>query len=161
MKFTNVSICVGFSKSVLLAFAAILGNSHPISAGIASAGDATILPRALEKRDAYTCYGDGASVSDCQGAIKQLLPLGDQKLELYSGVCLNWSHDTCNIRFCAQPYVLDTINRTASWIHGWTNSSLMDCVRGGQYSVMGDSINLNGNGGTYRLHLERNTVKHT
>lgn len=38
-------------------------------------------------------------------------------------------------------------------------AALMNCVREGQFAVMGDSNNLNGNGGTYRLHLEAKTPR--
>lgn len=99
-------------------------------------------------------------MTDCQAALDQLQAFKDQNFEVYSGVCLNWSQDTCNVRFCAQPFVTKTVNRTASWIYNWANNSLMGCVREGQYSVMGDSTNLNGNGGTYRLHLEHATPRH-
>ncbi|KAI0445450.1 hypothetical protein F4803DRAFT_154213 [Xylaria telfairii] len=123
-------------------------------------GAVTRLPRALGKRDAYTCYGKDANMTDCQAALDQLQAFKDQNFEVYSGICLNWSQDTCNVRFCAQPFVAKTVNRTASWIYSWANNSLMGCVREGQYSVMGDSTNLNGNGGTYRLHLEHATPRH-
>ncbi|KAI3323297.1 hypothetical protein HD806DRAFT_107528 [Xylariaceae sp. AK1471] len=121
--------------------------------------NAVILPRVLEKRDAFTCYGSNASTTDCQAVLDKIQSLGDQTFALYSGLCLNWDQDTCNVRFCAQPWVTKTVNRTASWIYNWANGSLMDCVRGGQYAVMGDSSNLNGNGGTYRLHLESKTPR--
>ncbi|KAI1432655.1 hypothetical protein GGR50DRAFT_581079 [Xylaria sp. CBS 124048] len=161
MKLSVASIVMGVSKSALLAFAAILGSSLFISPGNAQATDAIIHHRILEKRDAYTCYGDGANITHCQAAMNQLVLLGDQRLDVYSGVCLNWAHETCNIRFCAQPWVLDTVNRTASWIYNWANNTLMNCVESGQYSLMGDSLNLNGNGGTYRLHIEHTTATHT
>ncbi|KAI1195077.1 hypothetical protein F5X97DRAFT_326871 [Nemania serpens] len=139
---------------------AVLGHSRLISSDASQATGATILPPDIEKRDAYTCYGSDAKATDCQAALGQLQPFGDQNFEVYSGICLNWSQETCNVRFCAQPYVARAVNRTASWIYDWANNSLMDCVRGGQYSVMGDSVNLNGNGGTYRLHLEPATRRH-
>ncbi|KAI0874167.1 hypothetical protein GGS24DRAFT_501059 [Hypoxylon argillaceum] len=148
------------SKIVVLGSLAVAGSSRLISSHVGQFGSATILPHVLEKRDAYTCYGEDASVIDCQAALDQLQPLGDQDFEVYSGICLNWPQDTCNIRFCAQPYVSKTVNRTASWIYEWANNALMGCVDGGQYSVMGDSTNLNGNGGTYRLHIEQATPRH-
>ncbi|KAI0969789.1 hypothetical protein F4678DRAFT_463117 [Xylaria arbuscula] len=130
------------------------------SPGTSQAGGGMILPRGLDKRDAYTCYGGDANVSDCQAALDQLKPLEDQNFEVYSGICLNWSQDTCNVRFCAQPYVSRTVNRTASWIYRWANNSLMGCTRDGKYALMGDSSNLNGQGGTYRLHIEHATPRH-
>ncbi|KAJ2986491.1 hypothetical protein NUW58_g5003 [Xylaria curta] len=148
------------AKIIALASLAVLGDARRASVDAGGADTAAVLPRVLGKRDAYTCYGHNASVTDCQAALDQLQTFTDQNFEVYSGVCLNWSQDTCNVRFCAQPYVARTVNRTASWIYNWANNSLMGCVRGGQYSVMGDSANLNGNGGTYRLHLEHANPRH-
>ncbi|KAI0197366.1 hypothetical protein EV127DRAFT_8993 [Xylaria flabelliformis] len=159
MKLINLLFGAELTKVAILVSAAISGNPRLVSRGIIT-GTTARLPRFLEKRDAYTCYGSDANVTDCQAALDQLQALKDQNFEVYSGICLNWAQDTCNVRFCAQPYVAKTVNRTASWIYNWANNSLMDCVRGGQYSVMGDSTNLNGDGGTYRLHLENATPRH-
>ncbi|KAI1175423.1 hypothetical protein F4777DRAFT_324059 [Nemania sp. FL0916] len=151
---------MGIARSAVLAFAvSALGSSHLASTSTDRLNDPTMLSRTLEKRDAYTCYGKGAKAVDCQAALEQLQSFENESFEVYSGICLNWSQDTCNVRFCAQPFVTNTVNRTASWIYDWGNKSLMDCVHEGQYSVMGDSENLNGNGGTYRLHLERATPR--
>ncbi|KAI0454537.1 hypothetical protein F5B21DRAFT_233919 [Xylaria acuta] len=159
MKLVNLLFGAEITKAAVLVSAAISGNPRLVSRDtIASA--VTRLPRVLDKRDAYTCYGSDANMTDCQAALDQLQMFKDQNFEVYSGICLNWSQDTCNVRFCAQPYVAKTVNRTASWIYNWANNSLMGCVREGQYSVMGDSTNLNGNGGTYRLHLEHATPRH-
>ncbi|KAI1165260.1 hypothetical protein F5B18DRAFT_612383 [Nemania serpens] len=158
MKLTGSFIKMGIVKTVVLVSLAALGHSR-LSSDASQAAIATVLPHVLEKRDAFTCYGGDAKASDCQAALDQLQPFGDQNFEVYSGICLNWSHNTCNVRFCAQPYVARTVNRTASWIYQWANNNLMNCVHGGQYSVMGDSLNLNGNGGTYRLHLEHATPR--
>ncbi|TGJ81941.1 hypothetical protein E0Z10_g6836 [Xylaria hypoxylon] len=160
MKLINLSIEMGIVGIALLTTAAAFGNPRLVSPGVSQASSVMVLPRVLEKRDAYTCYGSDANVTACQAALDQLRPFEDQNFEVYSGICLNWSQDTCNIRFCAQPYVAKTVNRTASWIYRWANSTLMGCIQGGQYAVMGDSANLNGNGGTYRLHLENATPRH-
>ncbi|KAI1192053.1 hypothetical protein F5B17DRAFT_448408 [Nemania serpens] len=151
----------GTIKIAILVALAALGHSRLSSSDAHQATGAMTLPGVLEKRDAYTCYGRDAKVTECQAALNQLQPFEDKNLEVYSGTCLNWSQDTCNVRFCAQPYVATTVNRTASWIYNWANNSLMNCVHGGQYSVMGDSVNLNGNGGTYRLYLEHATPSHS
>ncbi|KAI0407369.1 hypothetical protein F4802DRAFT_19390 [Xylaria palmicola] len=151
MKLTDAFCGMGIAKLAVLASIAIPGSAHlssPVSA-----------PN-LQKRDAYTCYGHDANTTHCQGALDQLRDYKDENFEVYSGICLNWSHDSCNVRFCAQPYVLNTVNRTASWIYHWANDSLMGCVRDGQYALMGDSSNLNGNGGTYRLHIEHVAPRH-
>ncbi|KAI2643492.1 hypothetical protein GGS21DRAFT_496661 [Xylaria nigripes] len=160
MKLTQMLIVMGLATSTVLAFPAIFGNQDAVSLSIAQNDDA-MTHHVLEKRDAFTCYGDSANVTDCQAALEQLKPLGDRMLNVTSELCLDWTQNTCNIRFCAQPTVLDGVNRTASWIYNWTNSSLMNCVRGGQYALMGDSMNLNGSGGTYRLHVEHFTPTHT
>ncbi|KAI0201093.1 hypothetical protein F4808DRAFT_460295 [Astrocystis sublimbata] len=153
MRFVTLFFGAEVAKIAVCAAAIIPGNSPLLSRDVIT--DTTAgLPHDLAKRDAYTCYGGNANVTDCEGALEQLQAYEDQTFQVYSGVCLNWSKDTCNVRFCAQPYVARTVNRTASWIYNWASNSLMECVRGGQYSLMGDSTNLNGNGGTYRLHLE-------
>ncbi|KAI0422253.1 hypothetical protein F5X98DRAFT_327456 [Xylaria grammica] len=159
MKLINHRIATGIVGIAVLTTAAAVGNQHLVSHSVSETSNA-MAPRVLEKRDAYTCYGSDANITDCQAALDQLRPFEDQNFEVYSGICLNWSQDTCNVRFCAQPYVTKTVNRTASWIYQWASSKLMDCLEGGQYAVMGDSINLNGNGGTYRLHLEHATPMH-
>ncbi|KAI0533265.1 hypothetical protein GGR58DRAFT_125590 [Xylaria digitata] len=160
MKFINPCVEMGIVGVLLLTSTTVLGNPRLASLGVSQAGNAMALSRILEKRDAYTCYGSNAIVTDCQAALDQLRPFEDQNFELYSGICLNWSQGTCNVRFCAQPYVAKTVNRTASWIYQWAGGALMNCIQGGQYAVMGDSVNLNGNGGTYRLHLEHATLRH-
>ncbi|KAF2970347.1 hypothetical protein GQX73_g3238 [Xylaria multiplex] len=160
MKFIIPCVEMGIVGILLLTSTAVLGNPRLASPDISQAGDAMVFSRILEKRDAYTCYGSNAIATDCQAALDQLRPLEDQNFEVYSGICLNWSQDTCNVRFCAQPYVAKTVNRTASWIYRWAGSALMGCIQGGQYAVMGDSLNLNGNGGTYRLHVEQATPRH-
>ncbi|KAI1124503.1 hypothetical protein F5Y10DRAFT_249208 [Nemania abortiva] len=148
------------SKIAVIVSLAAIGSPRLVSSGADQANNAAVFPHVLGKRDAYTCYGKDANIMDCQAALDQLQTFGDQDFEVYSGICLNWSRDTCNVRFCAQPYVTKTVNRTASWIYEWANNSLMGCVRAGQYSLMGDSLNLNGNGGTYRLHIENATPSH-
>ncbi|KAI0525708.1 hypothetical protein F5B22DRAFT_642714 [Xylaria bambusicola] len=142
------------------AIIAVLGNLYLVSSQVTQTSTAVLQRRILERRDAYTCYGRDANATDCQAALDQLQSFEDQEFQVYSGICLNWSQDTCNIRFCAQPYVTKTVNRTASWLQHWANNTLMGCVSGGQYAVMGDSTNLNGNGGTYRLHLEHAGPRH-
>ncbi|KAI1363562.1 hypothetical protein F5Y08DRAFT_237503 [Xylaria arbuscula] len=118
-------------------------------------------PHILEKRDAYTCHGGDANITDCRAALAQVQSFENQDFEVYSGVCLNWPYETCNVRFCAQPYVTKTVNRTAAWIYHWANNTLLGCLEGGQYAVMGDSANLNGNGGTYRLYIELAGPRHS
>ncbi|KAI1422988.1 hypothetical protein F5Y12DRAFT_564892 [Xylaria sp. FL1777] len=152
---------IGAIKVAVLASTAIHETPRVVfPPSISPDGSDMIIPRALGKRDAYTCYGRDAHITDCQAALDQLQQLEDQNFEVYSGICLNWPQDTCNVRFCAQPYVTKTVNRTASWIYRWANNTLMGCLQGGQYAVMGDSANLNGNGGTYRLHLEHAMPRH-
>ncbi|KAI0120210.1 hypothetical protein GGR51DRAFT_15538 [Nemania sp. FL0031] len=146
--------------AVVFALVALGGSHLVVSSNANQASSAAVLPHMLDKRDAYTCYGRDANITDCQAALDQLQPFGDQDFEVYSGICLNWSWATCNVRFCAQPYVTKTVNRTASWIYEWANNAIMSCVQDGQYSLMGDSLNLNGNGGTYRLHIEKATPSH-
>ncbi|KAI1352490.1 hypothetical protein F5Y01DRAFT_89660 [Xylaria sp. FL0043] len=156
MKLIQSFAGMGLVKVAVLGLAKIHGDPSTIS----QASEPLALSHHFEKRDAYTCYGSDANATDCQAAINQLQLFEDQDFEVHSGICLNWSQDTCNIRFCAQPYVTKTVNRTASWIYRWANNSLMGCTQGGQYAVMGDSANLNGNTGTYRLHLEHAGPRH-
>lgn len=151
---------IGISYTAVLASAVVLGSPELTLLGANQISSTTAPSHTLQKRDAYTCYGSDASVTDCRAALSQLEQLGDQNFKVYSGVCLNWSQDSCNVRFCAQPFVSHTVNRTASWIYHWANNTLMDCVHGGQYAVMGDSSDLNGNMGTYRVHVEFNTLRH-
>ncbi|KAI1328767.1 hypothetical protein F5Y16DRAFT_419373 [Xylariaceae sp. FL0255] len=130
------------------AVVAALGDMHPKH-----------LPRALEKRDAYTCYSGNVSAdtaADCQGAVDQLQQYGDQEFSIISGLCLEWSQKTCKMRFCAQPWVLSPVNQTASWLYGWGNGTLMACLEQGKFALMGDSLDLNGKEGTYRVWLEQN-----
>ncbi|KAI1336208.1 hypothetical protein F5Y15DRAFT_215587 [Xylariaceae sp. FL0016] len=112
---------------------------------------------ALSKRDAYTCYSGNinATVGDCQAAINKVESHGlNQTFSLYGDTCLNWAAGACAVRFCAQPYVIRTVNRTAQWLVNYLNSPLLDCVKGGQFGIMSDHPNINSNAGTYRLHLE-------
>ncbi|GAW25601.1 hypothetical protein SAMD00023353_0902730 [Rosellinia necatrix] len=160
MKLTKLFAGMNIIKITILTATAVFGTLGLASPNSGQASGAMLIPRVLEKRDAYTCYGEDANVTDCQAALDQLHQLGDQNFEVYPGTCLNWSQDTCNVRFCAQPYVSKAVNRTASWIYHWANNTLMGCVHGGQYSVMGDSADLNGDGGTYRVHLEHMTPRH-
>ncbi|KAI0471122.1 hypothetical protein GGR56DRAFT_132408 [Xylariaceae sp. FL0804] len=141
----------------LVAFAASLhgtvaaGTSGPLEQAAAAQ------PRhILGKRDAYTCYGNiSATVSDCQAAISQVGQDGpDVNFMLREDVCLNWDAGTCAVRFCAQPYVLEPINRTAAWLMNYLTDPLLNCVRGGQFALMGDRADINSDLGTYRLHLE-------
>ncbi|KAI0424094.1 hypothetical protein F5Y09DRAFT_348073 [Xylaria sp. FL1042] len=148
MKLIQFSLGMGVVKVAVLSSATIHGNLHLVSPTISQASSAIDPPLS------------DANATDCQAALDQLWPFEDQNFEVYSSICLNWSQDTCNIRFCAQPYITKSVNRTASWIYRWANDSLMECTQGGQYAVMGDSANLNGNGGTYRLHIEHAEPRH-
>ncbi|KAI1259337.1 hypothetical protein F5Y18DRAFT_410073 [Xylariaceae sp. FL1019] len=142
----------------VISFAAPLGDvvQHIDSLGSSSG-------HVLGKRDAYTCFGRNATATavDCQAVLGQLQQLGDKEFSLYSGVCLNWARGTCNFRFCAEPWVVSRVNRTASWMAGYANDYLMNCISDGQYAVMGDNLNLNSNGGTYRLWIEEAVPEHT
>ncbi|KAJ8129522.1 hypothetical protein O1611_g4108 [Lasiodiplodia mahajangana] len=160
MKLTSSFFAMAISKIASIVSLAAFASSRLVSSAVSQASSAIALPQVLGKRDAYTCYGKDANMTDCQAALDQLQLFGDQDFEVYSGICLNWSQDTCNVRFCAQPYVTKTVNRTASWIYEWASNALVACVRDGQYSLMGDSLNLNGNGGTYRLYIENSTPGH-
>ncbi|KAI8622983.1 hypothetical protein F5Y19DRAFT_460346 [Xylariaceae sp. FL1651] len=157
MRLSNSLIRGAIVSTVASAFAPLPYRPQDEPVDVSQDDSTMTLSHVLNKRDAFTCYGGNASVPDCQAALDQVQHYGDQVFKLYSGLCLNWSQDTCNVRFCAQPYIKRAVTRTASWIYNWANSSLMGCVRGDQYAVMGDSLNLNGNEGTYRLHLEQKT----
>ncbi|KAI1810943.1 hypothetical protein GGS20DRAFT_589047 [Poronia punctata] len=154
MKITSVFLGLGMANSAIYVSANFLANPRDIPIEDDRVGRAVHHSHTLKKRDAYSCYGNSANASHCQGAVEQIKQFGDQELELYSGVCLNWSKDTCNVRFCSQPFVYHTVNRTASWLYNWANGTLMTCVQNDQYAVMGDSNDLNGKGGTYRVYIE-------
>ncbi|KAI0398292.1 hypothetical protein F5Y17DRAFT_454290 [Xylariaceae sp. FL0594] len=154
MKVTHMVSWLGLVASTVLASAFVVSDPEYNTREVDYNDVGMLQPRTLGKRDAYSCYGSDANTSHCQGAIDQIRKLGDQELQLYSGLCLNWPEETCNVRFCSQPWIAKTVERTASWLFEWANSTLMDCAREGQYALMGDSANLLGNGGTYRFHIE-------
>ncbi|KAI1076321.1 hypothetical protein F5B20DRAFT_333104 [Whalleya microplaca] len=107
----------------------------------------------LTKRDAFTCYGSSnTSVSDCQSVIGKIQADQQQNFTLYSNVCAVWNEGTCKIRFCAQPYVMKPVNRTADWLATYIASPLLDsCISVGKMGVMSDHPNINSFAGNYRL----------
>ncbi|RYP69082.1 hypothetical protein DL771_006313 [Monosporascus sp. 5C6A] len=110
---------------------------------------------AMQKRDAYTCYGSSnATVSDCERVIDTIRAHGEEIFSLHSGLCLVWSEGSCGVRFCAVRYVRYPLNRTASWVADYLTSPLLeDCVGTGTNGLMGDSHNINSQIGTYRLSI--------
>ncbi|KAH9999159.1 hypothetical protein F4779DRAFT_605606 [Xylariaceae sp. FL0662B] len=107
----------------------------------------------LGKRDAFTCYGSSnTSISDCQKVISNIQADQQQNFTLYANVCAVWNEGTCKIRFCAQPYVMKPVNRTADWLATYITSPLLDsCISVGKMGVMSDHPNINSFAGSYRL----------
>ncbi|KAI0024405.1 hypothetical protein F4780DRAFT_725361 [Xylariomycetidae sp. FL0641] len=108
---------------------------------------------------AHTSQSTSATaLDDCQAAISKIEAHGgNSTFMLREGICLNWIQGSCGVRFCAMPYVQKPLNRTAEWLATYATSPLLDCVKGGQWGLMGDHANINSNAGTYRLHLEYHT----
>ncbi|RYO80556.1 hypothetical protein DL766_001099 [Monosporascus sp. MC13-8B] len=132
-------------------------DAHPPQTLGAEIGDlaSSESVHALQKRDAYTCYGSSnATLSDCEKVIATIRAHGEEVFSLRSGLCLVWSEGSCGVRFCAVRYVRYPLNRTASWVADYLTSPLLeDCVGAGANGIMGDSHNINSQIGTYRLSI--------
>ncbi|KAI0840304.1 hypothetical protein F5Y06DRAFT_253805 [Hypoxylon sp. FL0890] len=143
--------------TALLAFVASIGFLGMTTASGQSAtlfdGVSAIPSPALEKRDAYTCYGStNTSVSDCQKIIDSILADAQQDFDIYSNVCAVWNQGTCKVRLCAQPYLVRPVSRSAEWLATYIASPLLDgCITKGNMGVLGDHPNINSHAGTYRL----------
>ncbi|KAI1451991.1 hypothetical protein F4805DRAFT_449127 [Annulohypoxylon moriforme] len=112
-----------------------------------------IVANALQKRDAYTCYGaTNTSVTDCQKVIDTILADKQKDFTLWPNICAVWNQGTCEVRFCAQPYVTRPVNRSGTWLATYITSPILDgCISKGNMGVYGDNENLNGHAGTYRV----------
>ncbi|KAI1444586.1 hypothetical protein F5Y02DRAFT_389217 [Annulohypoxylon stygium] len=119
----------------------------------AAVDEPVVMTKALQKRDAYTCYGStNTSVTDCQKVIDTILADKQKDFTLWPNICAVWNQGTCKVRFCAQPYVTRPVNRSGTWLATYITSPILDgCISKGNMGVYGDNENLNGHAGTYRV----------
>lgn len=137
----------------------------------AAVDEPVVMTKALQKRDAYTCYGvsdicsrihvietnqdyqsTNTSVTDCQKVIDTILADKQKDFTLWPNICAVWNQGTCKVRFCAQPYVTRPVNRSGTWLATYITSPILDgCISKGNMGVYGDNENLNGHAGTYRV----------
>ncbi|KAI0379854.1 hypothetical protein F5Y04DRAFT_282329 [Hypomontagnella monticulosa] len=115
--------------------------------------ESAMSPTTLGKRDAYSCYGStNTSVSDCEKILDTIRNDTQQDIRLYSNVCAVWNEGTCNVRFCAQPFVSKPVIRSAEWLVTYISSPILDgCISKGNLGVISDNPNINSHTGTYRL----------